>query len=805
MDVRLWLRWMWRDLRQRLAQVGAIAAIIALGSGIFSGLGSTSVWRYQSLDLSFQRLNAHDLQVSSPSGQAMPAGALLAAVRTAGGTALSGSEARLIVDLPVRAGQGGAIPAAGVIVGADQSGPAPIDRWKITAGKNISATDQVLLDAHFVAQHHLPDRGTITIAGTSVAYVGAALQPEYLNLNVVVGDTIQGAATRAVVYGPLSLVQHLAGLPGQADSVVMTLRPGADAAAVGRTISAGLDRLDLPIATEVTARSADPQVRSLYDEVTSEQTIYDLFALLLLAGAGFAAFNLTRRVVEAQRRDIGIAMSLGVPARAIAMRPLALATEVALAGVGLGVAVGWLIGDWVLSIIERSIPLPYWTTPWQWQLSLLAAALALMVPLLGSAYPVWRAVRVAPTYALLPSHLRGGRHRLTSRLRNVRLPGSTLAQAPLRRVTIAPARSAMTALAITLILAPLFAAFATTDSTTTTIEAGSSILAGHGTDRLLVNLTGYEPQDSAPVRAITRSPLVGASSLALQTGGYLQSRGRTIAVSISMVSLSDPLAVPPAVTEQRPSANGIVISSKAASDLALRTGSTVTLRHPTRQGIGYTFTQSTVPVAGVVDSPYSFVAYMDLSQEPLMGLQGIVNAAILTPRAGVGMDQLQRGVSSLPGVASALDARALAGTMRGILSLVTDLFVVLQVVIGLLAFLVAYNSSRVSTDERTREHATMMAFGVRVSRVVGIAVAESLLIGVSGVAAGIGVGMAVSRWVLSTVFPAAIPQLAVVAHVAVSSYLTTAVIGMAAVATAPLLTARKLSVMSLPGTLRYVE
>ena len=43
---------------------------------------------------------------------------------------------------------------------------------------------------------------------------------------------------------------------------------------------------------------------------------------MILAGAGFAAFNLTKRVVEAQRRDIGIAMSLGVPRLQIAVRTM---------------------------------------------------------------------------------------------------------------------------------------------------------------------------------------------------------------------------------------------------------------------------------------------------------------------------------------------------------------------------------------------------------------------------------------------------------------------------------------------------
>ena len=40
-----------------------------------------------------------------------------------------------------------------------------------------------------------------------------------------------------------------------------------------------------------------------------------MFAILMLAGATFAAFNLTTRIVESQRRQVGIGLALGLPAR----------------------------------------------------------------------------------------------------------------------------------------------------------------------------------------------------------------------------------------------------------------------------------------------------------------------------------------------------------------------------------------------------------------------------------------------------------------------------------------------------------
>src|SRR5674476_24276 len=98
MGMSFWLRWSWRDLRGRLLQVVAIAAIIALGSGIYAGLGSTSAWRQQSLDASFAGLAAHDIEVSPVAGFFVPQDQLLGAVRSAGGHGLSTVEARLAVS-----------------------------------------------------------------------------------------------------------------------------------------------------------------------------------------------------------------------------------------------------------------------------------------------------------------------------------------------------------------------------------------------------------------------------------------------------------------------------------------------------------------------------------------------------------------------------------------------------------------------------------------------------------------------------------------------------------------------------------
>ena len=57
------LRWSWRDLRARWLQVAAIALIIGIGSGTYSGLTSVSAWRRSSYDASYRALAMYDLRI----------------------------------------------------------------------------------------------------------------------------------------------------------------------------------------------------------------------------------------------------------------------------------------------------------------------------------------------------------------------------------------------------------------------------------------------------------------------------------------------------------------------------------------------------------------------------------------------------------------------------------------------------------------------------------------------------------------------------------------------------------------------
>ena len=250
---------------------------------------------------------------------------------------------------------------------------------------------------------------------------------------------------------------------------------------------------------------------------------------------------------------------------------------------------------------------------------------------------------------------------------------------------------------------------------------------------------------------------------------------------------------------------GMLLAEKAAADLGVGPGDEVRLVHPVRQGAGYTMVTTTLRVAGTHKLPLRTYAYLDTSQAGLFGLEGITNQAQVLPAAGASAQEVQRALFGIPGVASAVPVGEAGKAWDKALAQFTGILRVMQLAVLGLALLIAFNTSSISVDERAREHATMFAFGVRRRRVLGMTVAESAVVGVLGTALGLLGGLLVVRWVFGSLLPDTMPELGIDAYLAPNTLVAIVLLGVLAVALAPLLNLSRLRRMDIPSTLRLVE
>lgn len=806
------LRWSLRDLRRRWLQVVAIALIIAVGTGVYAALGSTATWRRESNDSSFETLRMYDLRVKAAEGLDAPAGSMREALsRLPDPQVVVDSEERLVVQTQVDASTPSkTILVPGRLIGVDVTGGGPrINTVWVQRGhgRTLGAADDdagsVVLEQKFASFYDLPSTGSLVVAGAEVAYVGTGLSPEYFF--VVTDDgSLFAEANFAAVFAPLNTAQTLSGRPGRVNDLVMRLRPGTDVEAAKTQVVEAFS--DSGLAVTVMERTDEDAYRLLYDDIESDQKFWNVFALLIVAGAAFGAFNLANRMVEAQRREIGIGMALGARPRVLALRPLLVGIEIALLGVVFGVGMGIAVSELIRPVYTSMLPLPVWHTDLQLSMFAQAATLGFVIPVVATAWPVWRAVRVSPVDAITTTH-RSTRSGLSRLLRRLSWPRGTYARMPIGNVLRTPRRTLLTALGIAAAVTALISILGMIDSFLETIDRNDREVLQDHPDRVAVALQGFHLIGSDEIKAISAAPSVGQVQPVVRFGGRLTAGTKQpIDLLVDVIDLDGSIWAPTVIRGRLPAGgSGLVISAEAASDLGIGPGDAVLLEHPAQQGTGFGLVESAVQVAGIHPSPFRFAAYVDRSQLSEYGIPDVVNQLYILPSAGSTPQDVQRALFGLPAVASVQPISAASKVVKDSLNDFIGIFRVLQLFILLLALLIAYNAASINSEERSREHATLFAFGLPMRRVIRMDVAEALLIGVLGTAIGLVSGMAVLRWVTTSLVGSTMPDLGLVTTVSVTTIATALVLGIVAVAIAPILTIRRLRRMDIPKTLRIVE
>jgi putative ABC transport system permease protein len=809
------LRWALRDLRRRWPQVVVIALIISIGTGVYAALGSTSTWRRESNDASFGLLHMYDLRVRAAAGTDAASGEMLAVLDDLPDPSMvATAEERLVVPTQVDASTGDeTILVPGRIVGMDVSngGPDVNDVYVGEgAGRDLVAGDDgapvALLEWNFAHYYDVRPGREVRVAGDlPVEAVGIGMAPEYFFVMTEEGGFFAEAGF-AALFTSLTTAQDLAGRPGRVNDLVLTLAPGTDPEAAATALEEAFATSAGGLGVSVMRTEDEDAYRVLYDDIESDQLFWNVIAALILAGATFGAFNLSSRMVEAQRREIGIGMALGWSRWRLAVRPLLVGAQIALLGAVFGVGMGLVVMTALGPVYESFLPLPVWHTDFQPATFARGAALGFVLPLLATAWPVWRAVRVMPVDAISTAH-RTSRSGLAPLLRRLRWPVSAFRRMPLGNVLRTPRRTLLTALGIGAAITTLVAVLGLLDSFTATMDGHDREMLADHPDRMLVALDGLTTEDGAQVDAVREASSVGEASPVLRSGAVLMAPGRDdVDVVLEAVDLESDLWAPTASDGSLPvDRPGIVVSRKAADDLGLAPGDTVTMQHIALEEGGLALVRSPVEVAAVHPGAFRFNAYVDRSQLAAFGVAGAVNSLYVVPAAGQDTDDVARELFHLPGVASAQPLAATSQLVEDTLDEFGQVFRVLEVFILVLAVLIAYNATSINADERARERATLFAFGLPLRRVVVLETVEGLLIGALGTAVGIGAGTLVVRWLATTTMARTMPEVGMQVAVSGATLVAAVVLGVLAVGIAPLLTLRRLRRMDIPGTLRVVE
>ena len=212
-----------------------------------------------------------------------------------------------------------------------------------------------------------------------------------------------------------------------------------------------------------------------------------------------------------------------------------------------------------------------------------------------------------------------------------------------------------------------------------------------------------------------------------------------------------------------------------------------------------------LPVAATNPLPIRTFAWIDASWADDLGLSGLVNSIDVIPAEGVTVGEVQRAMFGLGGVASARPVLELEEMFDDALDKFTGFLTITAGAVTLLALLIAVNSTRIALDERRRENATMLAFGLPTRTVLWSSAREAMAVGVLATGIGLAAGVAAEAWMLRSFTTTSLPEFDVQPTLAASTVLATVAAGILATGVSPFLLARRVTGMDLPDTLRVME
>ena len=815
----IWLRWSWRDLRARWLQVTAIAIIIALGTGVFAGLGGQKTWRIDSYDMSYERLHMYDLRVELSSGSYVNGSTLIDRLRQIEGVAVA--ESRLITPTLVDASHDDEVVVVkGRLIGVDVSSGGPNVNGVFVRdgdGRILNEADSgqnvAVLEYKFARHYDLKPGSPVRISGdVTLDFVGAGHAPEYF---LVMPDTATffAEANFAVVFVPLTTAQQIAGREGLVNEALILIEDSADRDTVQAAVEQQMADVFPEVGAEVTNRDDDLVYSTLYSDAEGDQQFWNAIAFIFLLGAAMGAFNLAGRMVEAQRREIGIGMALGVPRRWIAFRPMLVGFQIAVLGTVFGLVFGWIIGLFFLDQLESFFPLPYYDTAFYLPGYIRAIEIGVLMPFIATLIPVWRAVRVPPIDAILAGYLVAKGGGLSWLAHRVPLPGKSFTHMPIRNVLRSPWRTLVTVLGIAIAISMLVFVIGALDTYVATMDRADDAYRHMGRDRVLINLDFFYPVENGEITALMGitgaggEPVAARTQPALRLGGTLIKDGEEIDTSLELYDMQSAIWTPSLIkgslTTDQP---GVIISEKAANDMGVEVGDTVTLEHPFREGpLAFRLVQSQVPVVGIHDNPLRPLSYMDLSAAGLMGLDGTTNLLVLEPAQGVTNDVIKLAFLAQPGVASVEPISDFSEAVEILLDLTVAFLFIMSVIVLLMAFLIAFNSTSISVDERVREIATMFAFGLPMRTVTRMQMVENALMGVLATLIGILSGWGILWALFEFLDSPELEELTFIITVSTQTILLAVIVGVIVVALTPLLSLRRMRKMDIPSTLRVME
>lgn len=656
--------------------------------------------------------------------------------------------------------------------------PAPGAEYEIVVSEPFADAHGLVAGDHFDAVLGSQKR--------TLSVVGTALSPEFVYA-IAPGGLMPDDRRFGLVWMGRERLAAALNMKQSFNSVTLTLLRGADP----RDVVARLDAQLFPYGG-TGAYTRDDQISNwfLQSEIRQQVNMSRIMPTIFLAVAAFLTNMVMARLIQTERREIGLLKAFGYSDWAIGWHYAKMVLAISSIGILIGSGMGVALGLWNTTLYANFYRFPFLLYRPDEKAFLVSAAISFAAALAGSLAMVIKAIRLPPAAAMVaptpPVYLR------TSAAFDVLDEPTRII---MRRLIRWPLRAGLTTLGLAMAVAVLVLALQWMDAIN---HLARTVFETAQHQDATIAFNEIRPAEAEIdfrylPSVLATEPYRGVAAQ-ISNGHWVERQG---IVGLPEDARLSPIYDNAGTIVPAPLA-GLAMSTKLAELLHIQTGDTA--RVQILEGARPTLD---LPVVRTFETYIGTPAYMEIEALNRLMREGKVISGLHVRLDDVTRIDLLTRLKELPGITAILFRKAAMDmfftTMGETILIFIGFFVAFAVI---LTFGVSYNAIRIALSERSRELATLAVLGFSRWEISYILLGEIGLLTIAAIPLGCLIGYLLS-WYMASAFETELYRVPLLVEAA--TYGQASIITVATVIACAALARRRLDRLDLIGVLKTRE
>lgn len=490
------------------------------------------------------------------------------------------------------------------------------------------------------------------------------------------------------------------------------------------------------------------------DNADRMRAIGQVFPAVFFLVAALISLTAMTRMVEEQRIQIGTLKALGYSKLSIAGKYIAYALTATLGGSVLGVLFGEKVFPWIIIYAYKIMyqHIPDILVPYHLSYAVQATLIAVLCTLAATIFSCYRELASVPAQLMRPPAPKQGQRILLERVKIIWKHLNFSWKSSIRNLVRYKKRFFMTVFGIGGCMALMVVGFGLKDCIFVIPELQYNSIQTY--DAAVYFDAGISREDKEEIAALVRDESAVSGELIVRMQNLEVTAGDTsmeiyLTVHENLENVGDFLDFHSRTKPETYSLEKeqVILTEKAASDLGVEVGDTVTLED---DGMGV----KEVTIDAICENYMGHYLYLspDYYRE-LFGKEAASNGVLFKMKEGQ-TDQIEAVGGRLLGDSNVLNVSytsSIEDRLDDMLQSLNLVIVVLIISAGMLAFIVLYNLNTINITERKRELATIKVLGFYDTEVAAYVYRENVLLTLIGAVAGMALGWVLLQFVIVTV------------------------------------------------------